>query len=93
MSTSSEAWHELLSRWPADASRRGIIITEWNEQIPFVGFTSGTNLVCLDRSTPDAFGGRTIILPLTQIAGIKFTDVMKPQTLEAMGFSSPHAPR
>ncbi|MBN2578586.1 MAG: hypothetical protein JXB10_06300 [Pirellulales bacterium] len=93
MNTHGETWQTFFSRWPADAPRRGIVITLWNEQIPFAGFSLSADFLCLERQSPDSFGGRTIILPVTQIVGMKFTDVVKPKTLEALGFQTPPGPR
>jgi hypothetical protein len=93
MDSPSETWHAFLCRWPADIPRRGVAITQWSEQIPFAGFVLGDNFICLERQTPDSFGGRAIVLPLTQIAGIKLTDVVKSKTLEALGFETPPATR
>jgi hypothetical protein len=93
MNTLSETWRIFFSRWPVDTPRRGIAITQWSEQIPFAGFSLSADLLCLDRPTPDSLGGRTIVLPLTQIIGMKFTDVIKPKTLEALGFQASNASR
>jgi hypothetical protein len=92
MAAPDATWRTLLGRWPADAPRRGIIITLGNEQIPFHGFSLSDDFVCLERQTPDSLGGRTIVLPLAQIAGLKFTDVVKPKTIEALGFQLSHTP-
>jgi hypothetical protein len=92
MDIPSEIWRAFFGRWPAEAPRRGIIITLWNEQIPFHGFLLGADFLCLERQTPDSLGGRTIVLPLAQVAGLKFTDVVKPKTLEVLGFEPTRAP-
>jgi hypothetical protein len=88
----SEAWHAFLCHWPAEVPRRGIVITLWSEQIPFVGFYLGADLICLERQTPDSYGGRSIVLSFSQIAGIKYTDVVKTKTLESLGFETRHSP-
>jgi hypothetical protein len=91
MGTPDATWRTLFGRWPAEAPQRGLVITLWNEQIPFQSFSLGEDFLCLERQTPDSLGGRTIVLPLTQIVGLKFIDVVKPKTLEALGFQPPRA--
>lgn len=86
MTGTGNHWHAFFSRWPADVSRRGIIIMAWDEMISFSGFSVGEHFICVERQTPDAMGGRTIVAQYEQVTGLKFTDVLKPKAIQGMGF-------
>lgn len=78
-------WLEFLARWPAQLPRRGVIVTEL-EQIPFEGFMLCESLLLLERRAPDSLGARTVLVPLAEIRSLKFTDVVKAATFQALGF-------
>jgi len=81
-------WLRLLTSWPPDLPRRGVIVTSFGEQVPFESFSLGGQLVLLQRPTPDSLGARTVIIPLANVAGLKIIDVVKPKVFEGLGFSS-----
>ncbi len=80
------AWKELLESWPADMPRRGVLVTNFNEQILFSGFLTAEAFVLVDRNAPDTMGARKLIVPYNQIAAIKIVDVVKSKSLAQMGF-------
>jgi hypothetical protein len=41
----------------------------------------------LERTMPDAIGARKVVVPLTNIVTIKFTDPIENQLLEEWGFA------
>lgn len=82
---SGSYWHHVFQAWPAEMARRGILVTSFDEQIPFSGFMVGEELLMLARSTPDALGARAVLLPYENIAAVKFVDVVKSKPLNALG--------
>jgi hypothetical protein len=81
-------WSEIFRAWPASLPRRGIVVTTLNEQVPFADFLISDHLLLLDRPTPDTMGGRKVMLPFSQIAALKITDVVKNSLFVPMGFAS-----
>lgn len=82
-------WGDFFSRWPSGVPKRGILVTAFGEQIPFSGFLFRDDILFIERTTPDQLGGRALLLPLDQIAAVKFLDVVKPKSLELCGFRHP----
>ena len=80
-------WKQLFRAWPADMPRRGIVITSWNEQIPFDGFLTNAGFLLVCRPTPDTLGSRMLILPFEQLAGVKLTDVVRARVFQPLGFT------
>ena len=76
----------ILKDWPEGVTRKGVIVTSWNEQVPFYGFMLRGDLVLLQRQAPDTVGARKIILPLDQIAALKIVDVVPGKVYQAAGF-------
>jgi len=82
-------WKDLFQAWPADLPRRGVLITTWDEQIPFSSFLTSEAFLLLERTTPDSLGGRAILLPFTNVVGVKIVDPLKPKAYQPLGFSPP----
>jgi hypothetical protein len=82
-------WKEMFARWPADMPRRGVLVVAFGEQISFTNFATGDGFLLLERQSPDAVGGRTIVLAYDKILGLKLVDVAKAKALQALGFSLP----
>ena len=45
-----ESWRDCFKNWPADVRRRGVVVTSFNEQIPFANFTTGETILLVERS-------------------------------------------
>ena len=95
----ANVWHDFFADWPSDFLRRGVVISSYQEQIPFNDFVISSDVIILERPTPDAVGGRRVALPFARIEAVKYTDPMKTQQLLAAGFqgapvkaSAPRAP-
>ena len=86
-----ENWRDFFAQWPSDIHRRGIVVTSFGEQIPFSAFWTSSNLLFLERQTPDSLGARTIILAFTQITALKIVDVVKVKSFQPLGFDGPAA--
>jgi hypothetical protein len=89
MSVVLENWRDFFVHWPAEMQRRGIVVTNFDEQIPFSAFWTSPNLLLLERQNPDALGARTIVLEFTQIAALKMVDVIKIKAFQTIGFEGP----
>ena len=79
-------WREFFHNWPAGVSQRGVLITLLNESIPFISFVSSQDMLLIERPSPDAIGARRVLVPFSQIAGVKFTDVLDAKLFRTVGF-------
>jgi hypothetical protein len=86
------AWSDVFKTWPHGMARRGVVVTTLNEQIPFAEFLMSDQLLLLDRFAPDSMGGRKVIVPFSQIAAVKFTEVIKNSQFHPMGFAGAAKP-
>ena len=82
----STAWKEFLANWPKDLKKTGIVISLQGETVSFRSYMMNPNMVLFERHNPDALGARSVLLTYSQIAAIKFTDVVKTPTFQAVGF-------
>ena len=80
-------WKQFFQEWPAGVPRRGVLLTALNEQVTFVGFLTTDDMVLLHRNTPDNVGARKILLPYSQIAGLKLTDPLGADVFQSAGFA------
>ena len=48
--------HRVLSEWPVGIERKGTLINNFGESIPFAEFILGGNLLMVDRGIPDTAG-------------------------------------
>jgi hypothetical protein len=79
-------WKDFFGKWPADVERRGILVTNYDEQIPFDGFLTSDTMVLVERRAPDTVGARKVLIPFQNIVSIKITDVIKAKSFQAAGF-------
>lgn len=79
-------WREFFHNWPVGVPQRGVLITLSNEQIPFVAYVSSQDMLLIERPSPDAIGARRVLVPFSQIAGVKFTDVLDIKLFRTVGF-------
>ena len=85
----SDVWRKCFENWPADIDRRGVVVTSFNEQIQFEGFSTNSDLLLVERRTPDTVGARLVLIPYQNIEAVKITDVVKMKSFQPMGFTSP----
>jgi hypothetical protein len=86
MDTAS-VWRDLFLNWPKEIARRGVLVTNFDEQVPFEGFLTTAELLLLERRTPDTIGARKLIVPYGNVLAVKLTDVIKGKVLAAAGFA------
>ncbi|KAA0137375.1 hypothetical protein [Gimesia chilikensis] len=83
---SAEGWRSILENWPEVIPKRGIIVTNYQESIPFQNFLLSTGVVLLERDKPDSLGARKVMLSYEAISAIKLTDTMELARYQVMGF-------
>lgn len=81
-------WKELLGNWPVSLAPRGILVTTYNEQVPFENFALSESFALFDRKAPDTLGARKLIVPFDGILAIKITDVVKLDAFGPLGFET-----
>ena len=86
---SAEAWRKCFEQWPAELARHGVLVTSFNEQIPFASFSTSSELLLVERRAPDTVGARMVIVPYGSITGLKIVDILKPKAFSSLGFASP----
>lgn len=79
-------YRDLFCNWPETLNRRGIVINQLNDAISFKGFMIKEDLLLLERQTPDAMGGRFVMLQFDSIAAVKLTDPLKSDAFTPLGF-------
>ncbi len=89
----SEIWRHYFRNWPAEVERRGVLVTAFNEQIPFENFSESDDLLLIERRAPDTMGARLIILSYDQVSAVKIVDVVKMRAFQSLGFAQPPAAR
>lgn len=82
----SSSWQRYFQNWPKDVPPRGIVVTSFDEQVPFDGFLTTDGMVLLERKTPDTIGARKVLLAYENIVAIKFVDVIRSKAFESAGF-------
>ena len=84
--SSSQNWKSFFTHWPGAIAQRGLIITSLNDSVPFKNFWLKDELLLLERTNPDALGGRFILLSFDVINSVKFTDPLRESTIKTAGF-------
>ena len=87
----ASVWRECFQHWPGELDRRGVLVTTFNEQIPFENFLVSDSMLLLERRAPDTVGARMVIVAYQAIQGLKIVDVVKLRSFQSMGFSPPPA--
>jgi hypothetical protein len=81
-----EVWRNCFRNWPADLPRRGVLVTSFNEQVPFENFSASDQQVLIERRAPDTVGARMVMVPYQCILALKIVDVVKPKAFSQLGF-------
>ena len=85
----ASVWRECFQHWPGELDRRGVLVTTFDEQIPFENFLASDNMLLVERRAPDTLGARMVIVAYQSIQGLKIVDVVKLRSFQALGFSLP----
>jgi len=86
-------WRACFHEWPANVPQRGVLVTTFDEQIPFAGFMVADDLLFIERRSPDPLGTRSVIVPFTAIAAVKIVDPIEPRQFRSFGFQPVAAPK
>ena len=89
MDMTADAWRMLFENWPQTIARKGMLLSKQNENIPFVDFLISNQLLLVDRGTPDAHGSRKVVIPMEQIAALKFAGTQPMADFQTLGFQAP----
>jgi hypothetical protein len=84
-----EIWRRCFLEWPAEVARRGVLVTAFNEQIPFDNFSASETMLLIERRAPDTLGARMVLVPYQNVSALKIVDVIKAKSLAQFGFASP----
>ncbi|MFK7776722.1 MAG: hypothetical protein QM501_01205 [Gimesia sp.] len=83
---SAEAWRSILENWPEAIPKKGIVVTTYQESIPFQNYLLSNGIALFERDKPDSFGTRKVMLSYETICAIKLTDTMELARYQVMGF-------
>lgn len=85
----SDSWRSLFESWPESIPREGLLVTNFQEQIPFSNFLVSGSILLVERDKPDALGARNVMISYSAISAVKITRPMELALFQAMGFQSP----
>jgi hypothetical protein len=85
----AESWRTFFENWPETIPREGLLVTIFNETIPFTGFLLSGGLLLVERDKPDTFGARKVVVSYQAISGVKMTSPMELARFQVMGFQAP----
>ena len=85
----AEAWRSLFENWPAAMPRQGLVVTDYQETIPFVNFLVSGGILLLERDTPDTSGARKVMLAWGAISAVKSPSPIELARFQVMGFQPP----
>jgi hypothetical protein len=86
---SSECWQVLFENWPPSFPPKGIVVTSYQETIPFVNFMIRDGMVVLERDKPDSHDARKVVLLFGSIAALKITATFDLDRFKELGFKPP----
>jgi len=73
----TETWRALFENWPESMPREGLLVTNFQEQIPFISFMVSGGIVLVERDTPDSYGARKVMVSYDAISAVKLTKPME----------------
>jgi hypothetical protein len=85
----TEVWRSVFENWPETIPREGLLVTTFNETIPFNAFLVSGGALLVDRDRPDTFGARKVMVAYSAIQAVKITSVLELGRFQVMGFQPP----
>ncbi len=85
----AESWRALFENWPESVPREGLVVTKFQESIPFTDFLISGGILLLERDRPDSAGARKVMLAYDAISAVKITSTMELAQFQVMGFQAP----
>jgi hypothetical protein len=86
---STEVWRSLFENWPESIPREGLLVTTFNEHVPFNGFLISGGVLLVERDKPDTYGSRKVMVAYSAILAVKITSVIELGRFQVMGFQAP----
>jgi hypothetical protein len=86
---STEVWRSLFENWPESIPREGLLVTTFNEHVPFNGFLISGGVLLVERDKPDTYGSRKVMVAYSAILAVKITSVIELGRFQVMGFQPP----
>jgi hypothetical protein len=87
----AQHWIQVFRNWPSGYPRQGMIVTSFQETIPFSNFMVSDGILLVERDKPDAVGARKAMIAMSTIVAIKLTDTFELSRFKAFGFEGPAA--
>ena len=86
---SMESWRTLFENWPETLPKEGLLITTFQETIPFVDFLISGGILLLQRDRPDTHGARKVMISYDAISAAKLTSPDELTRYQVLGFQAP----
>ena len=83
------AWRALFESWPQNLPREGLVVTSFQEQIPFKDFMISGGVLIVERDKPDSMGARKVMITYEHVCAVKLTSPLELTEYQAMGFQRP----
>lgn len=84
-----ESWRALFENWPESIPREGLLVTTFQETIPFVDFLVSGGILLVERHKPDSVGSRKVMISYDAISAVKLVTTMETARFQVMGFQPP----
>lgn len=85
----ADAWRSLFENWPNSLPRQGLLVTSFQEQIPFTDFLISGGILLIERDKPDSYGARKVMVSYEAISAVKITSPMELARFQVLGFQPP----
>lgn len=85
----AEAWRTLFETWPESIPKTGMLMTDFQESIPFVNFLISGGILLVERNQPDSFGARKVMVAYSAISAVKIISTLELARFQVMGFQAP----
>lgn len=89
MENAAESWKSLFENWPEAIPRQGLLVTSFQEQVPFIDYLVSGGILLLERDKPDSYGARKVMVAYEHISAVKITSPMELARFQVMGFQTP----
>lgn len=86
---SADSWRSLFENWPESIPRQGLVVTAFQETIPFVDFLVSGGILLIERDKPDSLGARKVMIDYEAISAVKLPTTMELARFQVMGFQPP----
>jgi len=86
---SGECWRAIFENWPESIPREGLLVTTFDEHIPFNSFLISGGVLLVQRDKPDSYGSRKVMVAYDAISAVKITSTLEMARYQAMGFQAP----